>query len=312
MNKKLLTMFTGVAFLTPYIAFANQNLEKVVDTNAHEGPVCVESQDRIYFTTKPDLSLKNPKVSINYLDLKSDKVHSFIKDANMANGMWLSNDKKYLIVAEQGTLKKKSAITMINLNNKSRKVIVDSYHGKPFNSINKVIESKGGVLYFSDPDYGYNQGFKGTPQLENAVYAYSLATKQLRRISTDFLMPHGLALSDDEKFLYIGDTSAIDGVNPYNKKGQRNIYKTHLDTPFKISGLTNLIEAKSGIPDGFIYQNNELYVSEGDGVHKYSANSGKQILHYTIPNGSANLVKCGNSLYILADTAIYKTSLNSN
>ena len=284
-------------------------LQKVTDTNAHEGPVCVANQDRLYYTTKPDLKLKYPYISINYLDLKNDSVHTFMKKSNMANGMWLANDKKSLFVAEQGTLKTKSAITQINLKTKKRTVIADNYDDKPFNSLNKVIESKGHVLYFSDPDYGYNQSFKPKPQLPNAVYAYSLRSHQIRRLTTDYLMPHGLALSENGETLYIGDTEAIDAVNPYNQHSSRDIYSMDLITPFKANNIKKVVKKSVGIPDGFIMLDGNLFVSEGDGVHQYNK-EGKLLKVLKIPTGSANLTYCNGYLYILADKAIYKAKIS--
>lgn len=67
---------------------------------------------------------------------------TFIDKANMANGMVLNNQKTHFIVAEQGNVHTPSSISKINLSTKKRVVIVSDYKGKPFNSLNKVIETK--------------------------------------------------------------------------------------------------------------------------------------------------------------------------
>lgn len=48
-------------------------IEKIIETNAHEGPVCVPWQNRLYFTTKPKFYAKKPIVSIKYIDLHTKK-----------------------------------------------------------------------------------------------------------------------------------------------------------------------------------------------------------------------------------------------
>ncbi|MEM9243607.1 MAG: SMP-30/gluconolactonase/LRE family protein [Pseudomonadota bacterium] len=287
-------------------------LEKIVTTNAHEGPVCVARQDRLYYATKPDFQAgKIPHTSIMYLDLRTNKVHTFIKDANMTNGMWLAPGGKALLAAEQGNKNSPGGIFQIDLKTAKQTVVVDKFHGKPFNSPNKVIVSKGGVIYFSDPDYGYNQGFKPKPQLLNAVYAYAIASRQLRRLSTAFIMPHGLALSPDEKYLYVGDTAAVDGKsgdpdNPYDSHG---IYKIKLQTPVQLGTLEKLETVSPGIPDGFIIlPNGQLYVAAGDGIHHYAPN-GRLIDIIKIPGGAVNLTPCNGYLYITADKAIYRSKL---
>ncbi|WP_267257294.1 hypothetical protein [Coxiella endosymbiont of Ornithodoros maritimus] len=47
-------------------------------------------------------------------------------------------------------------------------------------------------------------------------------------------MPYGLALSANETILYIGDTGAIDGKNPYNPRSAHDIFSAYLKTSEKI------------------------------------------------------------------------------
>lgn len=90
----LLTIFTVNKVL------ATPDAEKVVSTNAHEGPVCVTTHNRLYFATKPTFQQGvTPHTSIMYLDLATQKVHTFIADANMTNGMWLAPGGQALLAA---------------------------------------------------------------------------------------------------------------------------------------------------------------------------------------------------------------------
>ena len=143
----------------------------LVEADAHEGPVVVPSQNRLYFTSVPDRSADDPSIAIRYVDLDTLAVETFKPRSNMANGMWLTRDGSALLVAEQGTMDSPGGISRIDIDSGERQVLVDSFEGKPFNSPNKVIEASNGWIYFSDPDYGANQGFKPPPQLPQAVYA---------------------------------------------------------------------------------------------------------------------------------------------
>ena len=97
-----------------------ERLQKLSSTNAHEGPVCVSLQKRLYFTTFPDY--RSAYNEIHYLDLDDFTIHPFIKDANMANGMSFDKETQSLLVAEQGTKNKKGCISRISLNTKKRTV----------------------------------------------------------------------------------------------------------------------------------------------------------------------------------------------
>lgn len=84
------------------------------------------------------------------------------------------------------------------------RVLADSYDGKPLDGPNDVIvDSKGGV-YFSDPQFTSD---KIKSQLGTTVYYLNAKGKLLRLLKPgDFSMPNGLALSPDEKTLYIANT----------------------------------------------------------------------------------------------------------
>lgn len=294
--------------------FANETLSKpirVIKANAHEGPVCVPSQHRLYFTTRPVFHSKFPRAytSIRYLDFKKHTIHTFIKHSNMVNSMWLTNDKHHLLLAEQGSFSRLGGIAKLNLFNGHYETIVNRYHDLPFNSPNKVIETKGGIIYFTDPNYGFNQGFKPKPQLPNALYAFDTRTHQLRQLSIDFLMPHGLAANHHADTLFLGDTAAIDGKNAYNPHTSQSIYALSLVTPLKIQHIKKIIKP-SDTPDGFlITPNNNLLIASKYGIRLYDQN-GNLIDHQPIQGGAVNLTLCKNKYFITTNTAIYTVEIH--
>lgn len=127
-------------------------------------------------------------------------------------------------------------------------------------------------------------------------------------------MPHGLALSPDERYLYIGDTAAIDGLpkstdNPYASHG---IYRVKLKTPVELGKIKKWETVSPGIPDGFIIlPSGQMYVAAGNGVHHYAAN-GKLKEIIKVPGGAVNLTPCQGWLYITADGGIYRSKLPAN
>ncbi len=292
----------------------NANEAKVhsilVKTDAHEGPVVVPHQDRLYFTTKPDFQSDDTHIAIRYVDLGTLKIGTFLPRSNMANAMWLTADGTALLVAEQGTMNTPGAISRIKLIDGNREVVVDSFEGKPFNSPNKVIESSKGRIYFSDPDYGANQGFKPKPELPMAVYAHDLATGTTHRLTTEVARPHGLALSLDEKVLYIGDTDAYDGKRPYNPKKSHSILAAPLAAPDRLGPLSEVLSVPVGVPDGFIVTApaGDFWVGAGDGLRHYRADGAFKAL-YPVGGPVFNVTQHGNIIYSTADTAIWQIQI---
>jgi gluconolactonase len=273
----------------------------------------VPHQNRLYFTTKPDFESDDVHIAIRYVDLDTRKVGTLLPRSNMANGMWLSADGKALLVAEQGTMQTPGAISRIDLANGTREVIVDSYEGKPFNSPNKVIQSSNGWIYFSDPDYGANQGFNPAPELPMAVYAHDPSTGKTYRLTAGIARPHGLALSPDEKVLYIGDTDAIDGKNPYNIDKSHSILSAPLEAPNRLGPLSEVLSVPVGIPDGFIVPagGDDLWVGAGDGLRHYQADGTLKAL-YPVGGPVFNVTRHGNKIYSTADTAIWQTHIGAD
>lgn len=284
-----------------------------IETDAHEGPVVVPDRNHLYFTSVPDFAADDTNIAIRFVDLETGQVETFKTDANMANGMWLTLEGDALLVAEQGTRDTPAAISLINLSDGHREILVDSYDGKSFNSPNKVIQASSGWIYFSDPDYGYHQGFKDKPQLPMAVYAHNPETGETTRLTTAVARPHGLALSLDEKTLYIGDTDAIDGSTPYDPDRSHGILSAPLLAPDRIGPLTEILSVPVGIPDGFIVTepHGHLWVAAGDGVRRY-APDGTLIEVFPIEGGAFNLVRHGDVVFSTADTAIWRTKIDAN
>ena len=79
--------------------------------------------------------------------------------------------------------------------------LADKFEGKRFNSPNDLVIAKSGNLFFTDPPYGMK---KGTPQDAPYHGIYRLDTDgKVSLIIQDILWPNGIALSPDEKTLYI-------------------------------------------------------------------------------------------------------------
>lgn len=82
-------------------------------------------------------------------------------------------------------------------------VILSSFHGVPFNSVNDAVVAEDGAIWFTDPIYGYEQGYRGYPKLPSQIYRYDVLTKSIRAVADGFGRPNGIAFSPDGKILYI-------------------------------------------------------------------------------------------------------------
>ncbi len=119
---------------------------------------------------------------------------------NGPNGMTADKDGAVLL-CEHGNRR----IVRID---KDRKVstLVDTFEGKKFNSPNDLVFRSDGSLYFTDPPYGLPKGDDDPAKELPLNGVYRLANGKLQVIVKDLTRPNGIALSPDEKTLYIANS----------------------------------------------------------------------------------------------------------
>jgi gluconolactonase len=90
-------------------------------------------------------------------------------------------------------------------------LVVSDFHGRAFNSVNDVVIHSDGSIWFTDPAYGFEQGYRPRPKLPSQVYRYDAERKNIRAMADSFGHPNGICFSPDEKTVYITDTDRYHG-----------------------------------------------------------------------------------------------------
>lgn len=88
--------------------------------------------------------------------------------------------------------------------------IADKFEGKRFNSPNDLVIRSNGDIYFTDPPYGLEK-LNDSPLKElpfNGVFRVT-PKGEVSALAKDIEFPNGIALSPDEKILYIGDSKEM-------------------------------------------------------------------------------------------------------
>jgi len=296
-------------------------LEFVVATDAHEGPVYVPGEDALYFTTLPrptDIPAPGDRtVAIRRLELDGDRfpleperVTTLVERTNMANGMALDREGR-LVVCEQGTRSEHAAISRFDPATGRHETVVDQWGGLRLNSPNDVVVASDGAIWFTDPGYGYLQGFRPEPQVGDFVYRYDPATDRLTVVSDGFDKPNGLAFSPDESVLYVTDSGANQEAGSYH------VGRPHHVQAFDVAGGRRLVNRRlfavttPGFPDGIkVDTEGRVYASAFSGVQVFSPD-GDLIREIHLP-GAVNFTFGGadrNVLFITADEAIWAATL---
>jgi gluconolactonase len=271
-------------------------LVRVVETDAHEGPVYAPDEDALYFTTT-----RSETVAIKRLELASGAVSTLRADANTANGMALAPDGR-LVVCEQGTLTSPARISLVDRESGAAETVVDAFGGQPLNSPNDVVVKSDGTIWFTDPSYGYLQGFRPQPYVSDNVYRYDPRANALSVVAEFFDKPNGLVFSPDERALYVGDNGAPHRLLAFDVEGDGRLTRRRV-----------IAVSTPEHPDGLeVDRDGRIYASFADGVQMLSA-EGHLLGEIHIP-GAVNFTFGGpgrDVLYVTADTAIWAVALNT-
>lgn len=274
--------------------------EKVVVTEAHEGPVYVAGEHALYATVD---------AGIRRIDLGRLTVTAVPAAVVRPNGMFLGLDGR-LLVCEQGDLDHPARISRVDPATGQLEVVVDRLDGLPLNSPNDVVVGPDGVIWFTDPTYGNLQGFRPSPALGDFVHRVDPATGRHDVVADGFDKPNGIALSPDGSVLYVTDS----GAN--HEPGSFDPARPHHIEAFDVVGAhlrqrRLLAVTHPGFPDGLkVDAAGRVFASAGSGVQVFSPD-GDRLAEIALP-GAINFAfggPHGDRLYITADSAVFVAAL---
>ncbi|KAG5993807.1 hypothetical protein E4U52_001644 [Claviceps spartinae] len=223
-----------------------------VTSNRFHDPSTQEQQQRIVITkvSLPPSSSPNK----NRQPVRVEEVQT--RNIPMPNGG--VNYKNGILFCAQGSMNTSSGLSFMESRPPYRShYILQSYMNRPFSSPNDLVVHRDGSIWFTDPIYGFEQGFRPRPRLPSQVYRFDPRTRSIRVVADGFGRPNGMAFSPDERVLYVTDTHRFhgDGV----------VDDTHPST------MRVFAMADAGVPDGIkcdVYGN--VYSGSGDGITIWS------------------------------------------
>lgn len=185
-----------------------------------------------------------------------------------------------------GCTREKHAITDIL----TKQIVVDQYQGIRLNGSNDLVVTRNGKIYFTDP---LSRKIEGEQIGHSSVFSYMPETGEMESLETTLTYPNGIALSPDEKVLYIIDTNTI------------SVYQLDLET--RTFGLFAKLDTAygEGRPDGMrVDADGNLYVTGPGGVWILGPDATPLGLIHT-PERAANLCLDDEGIFITATSSVY-------
>jgi gluconolactonase len=84
-------------------------------------------------------------------------------------------------------------------------VLADAFDGRRLNSPNDLVYGSDGTLYFTDPPFGLPDGEADAKKELPFSGVFAVAESRIRVVTDELRGPNGIALSPDERHLYVGN-----------------------------------------------------------------------------------------------------------
>lgn len=275
-----------------------------------EGPLWIEEQQMLLFSdvvmNKIYQWTEAEGLSV-YLEPSGFTGDSTDSREKGSNGLTL-NQQGELVICQHGN--RQIARMDADLTNPQSRftTIVDNYQGKKFNSPNDLVFDKKGNLYFTDPPYGLSEAMMDDPKKElpfQGVFKYD-TQGELTLLTKEVSRPNGLALSPDEKTLYVANS---DGEKAVWYAFQ--IQEDSLINPKIIYDATHLVGKEIGFPDGVkVDPQGNIFTAGPGGIWIFSPDHqllGKIKSEFWASN--CNFDADFSTLYITADDHLLRVKL---
>lgn len=273
-----------------------------------EGPLWLEEQQALIFTDVPTNKIwkwtEKDSLSLylspsGYLGGRTDKREPG------ANGLAL-DARGNLILCQHGERQVGKMLASIDAPKSEFEALATGYEGKRFNSPNDLVYNSKGQLFFTDPPYGMDPWDE--KQLDfQGVYRLDPDGKVNLLVDT-LSRPNGIALSPDQKTLYIAQSDP-EKARYYAFDLGENGNVISGKVLFDATAFQS--ESRKGLPDGLkVHSSGNLFATGPGGVLVISP-EGKHLGTILTENGTAN---CGfdtdeKFLYMTADRFLLRIPL---
>ncbi|MFC4256021.1 hypothetical protein GRI97_12175 [Altererythrobacter xixiisoli] len=283
----------GRTFLTPAIAgvVAQGTRVEVIREgfDGTEGPVAL------------------PDGSIVFTENRADRLIRIAPDNSVSTYLAPSGGANSLAIGAKGELVAvQTATPRVARLQPTAQVLAGDFSGKPFSRPNDLALARTGDIYFSDPGVAPPAGTRASsPPVQTGFYRLS-PRGAVTLIADDIPRPNGVALSADEKTLYVADSwgehlIAYDVARDGSVSGRGNFarlagFKTTPDGP--VSGADGIAVDATG----------RVYVASSAGVEVFSP-TGEGLGVIALPKQPQNLAFGGADraqLYVVGRGSVYR------
>lgn len=311
--------------------FTSRTVEKLFDGHGETEGVTSAPDGQIYFS---DITLSRVVHDtkgvtqgghIWKFDPSSGRTTLFRSPSNKSNGLEFTSDGN--LVACEGADFGGRRLSLTDMQTGLCSILTATFDGHPYNAPNDLVIDGKGRIWFTDPKY---VGPEALEQPVMAVYRHDPSTGETKRMITDAGKPNGIAISPDQKTLYVGvnDNGSV-GVDrlldenlkpPALRRGFMGILAYDLNADGTAKLRSTLVDyAPQAGPDGMTVDKdgNLVVTSRAEvepGLRVYSPDGrelARLVMEHAPTNVSFGRGTDGHNLYITADKSLFRVATST-
>jgi gluconolactonase len=174
-----------------------------------EGPVWVPAKQMLLFSAVKENKIyqwNGKDTPVAYLTPSGYTDTAYRDGENGSNGLTLDKNGN-LLLCQSGNRQVVRLKTSLDAPKPEFTVLAPNYQGKKFNSPNDLVTDSRNNIYFTDPIYGLPKGANDPTRELNFEGVYKITNDGKLVLLIDTISrPNGIALSPDEKILYVGSS----------------------------------------------------------------------------------------------------------
>jgi gluconolactonase len=174
-----------------------------------EGPVWVPAKHMLLFSAVLENKVyrwNGKDTPVLFLSPSGYTDTAFRNGENGSNGLALDKDGK-LLLCQSGNRQVVRMNASLDTPKPDFTVLAKDYNGKKFNSPNDLVADSRNNIYFTDPIYGLPEKERDPTRELNFEGVYKINSDGKTKLLIDSISrPNGIALSPDEKILYVGSS----------------------------------------------------------------------------------------------------------
>lgn len=276
-----------------------------------EGPLWLEAEQKLIFSDVPQNLIyqwsegKGKSIYLKPSGYTSDVVRG---GETGSNGLALDNAGD-LLLCQHGDRRIARMVAPTNNPKPEFISITDRFKEKKYNSPNDLAVHSSGAVFFTDPPYGLEKQMEYVDKQLSFEGVYVVDYKKTRLLIDSLTYPNGVALSPDEKKMYVA----------VSDPEKATWYEYSLSDSLTIlSGkvfydATSFVAGNKGLPDGMKVDSNGNIFATGPGGVWIFDSTGKVLGKILVPEATSNcaLTPNGKTLFVTNDMYILRIKLRN-